>query len=300
VDDLAEDLYKNGKIKDKCESADFYHRLKLLEVQFPGLSVLLHRQGILSSPAQNVWTHKSLLGVAKQLLGPNISGHPAWNLRTKTPHESQGDVPWHQDSAYFDSDGDKTLILTAWVPLIDANVENGCMQVMKGGHKTGNIAPHTGCSGQTWHIEAVTNELPSFLGVSCDSDIVTVPTTMGSVLFLNNLIPHRSLPNLSDKIRWSFDFRYHKTGEPAGYSMKPSIILSKQDDPNYTIEWENWAKIDRTSLQAGKAEDKFETRIVGPWMERWPLTNHNRHTDYWQELKHSTTQDERNSLQFKY
>ena len=52
-----------------------------------------------------------------------------WNLRTKTPQNEQTTVPWHQDNGYFDTDAINTLIPTAWIPLIDANMENGCLQV---------------------------------------------------------------------------------------------------------------------------------------------------------------------------
>ena len=40
----------------------------------------------------------------------------------------------------------------------------------------------------------------------------------GSVLLLNNLIPHRSLPNNSNGIRWSLDLRWQKPDEPNGFS----------------------------------------------------------------------------------
>ena len=48
---------------------------------------------------------------------------------TKTPQNEQTTVPWHQDNAYFDPDALNVLLVTAWIPLIDANQENGCMQV---------------------------------------------------------------------------------------------------------------------------------------------------------------------------
>jgi len=47
------------------------------------------------------------------------------------------------------------------------------------------------------------------LGVECTNtdNWVTCEMPMGSVLFLNNLIPHRSLNNVSQDTRWSIDFR---------------------------------------------------------------------------------------------
>ena len=63
-----------------------------------------------------------------------------WNLRTKTPHNEQTTVPWHQDNAYLDPTALNTLQPTAWIPLIDANTENGCMQVSSAWEWRGTIA----------------------------------------------------------------------------------------------------------------------------------------------------------------
>ena len=62
---------------------------------------------------------------------PTLSGNPVWNLRTKTPQNEQTTVPWHQDNAYLDNSSLRVLQPTAWVPLIDTNTKNGCMQVTK-------------------------------------------------------------------------------------------------------------------------------------------------------------------------
>ena len=59
------------------------------------------------------------------------TGHSVWNLRTKTPQNEQTTVPWHQDNAYLDQDALGTLMPTAWIPLLDANTLNGCMQVSR-------------------------------------------------------------------------------------------------------------------------------------------------------------------------
>ena len=58
-----------------------------------------------------------------------VLGHPVWNLRTKTPQNEQATVPWHQDNAYLDNSALHALQPTAWIPLIDTNMKNGCMQV---------------------------------------------------------------------------------------------------------------------------------------------------------------------------
>ena len=74
VDILAEKLYSAGKIADKCNSAGFYHRLTLIEQQFKGAAVLLHKMGYLPPALRQLWGHVRLLNAVEQFIGPNIAG----------------------------------------------------------------------------------------------------------------------------------------------------------------------------------------------------------------------------------
>ena len=71
---LANKLYEGGKIQDKCEKAGFYKRLTLLEQQFKGAAVLLHKMGYLPVGFRNLWSNERLLNVVEQMIGPNIAG----------------------------------------------------------------------------------------------------------------------------------------------------------------------------------------------------------------------------------
>ncbi len=35
------------------------------------------------------------------------------------------------DSAYLEPESDKILVITCWIPLVDTNGENGCLQVKR-------------------------------------------------------------------------------------------------------------------------------------------------------------------------
>ena len=103
VDELAERLYAAGRIRDKHAEEGFATRLTKLEQEFPGAAVLIHIGGVLGQPLADLWGAKELLDVVEQILGPEIAGHPVWNLRTKTPLNPLATVPWHQDTAYLAS-----------------------------------------------------------------------------------------------------------------------------------------------------------------------------------------------------
>ncbi len=73
--------------------------MNALEGQFPGTCVLMAKRGVLPPEIASLWSSETLLSIAKQLLGPDIAGHPVWNLRSKVPNQEQVTVPWHQDTA---------------------------------------------------------------------------------------------------------------------------------------------------------------------------------------------------------
>lgn len=43
----------------------------------------MHKRGVLPAEVASLWSSETLIRIAKQLLGPDIAGHPVWNLRTK-------------------------------------------------------------------------------------------------------------------------------------------------------------------------------------------------------------------------
>ena len=48
----------------------------------------------------DLWTNERLLNMVEQIIGPDVAGHPVWNLRVKPPVKPPKDdpmtVPWHQ------------------------------------------------------------------------------------------------------------------------------------------------------------------------------------------------------------
>lgn len=104
--------------------------------------------------------------------------------------------PWHQDLAYFSVnrfDG----VAGVWIALDAATVENGCMHVIPGGHRTGP-RPHywskVDCEITTGAVEpgsAVAIELPP-----------------GGLMIFDGLLPHETPPNRSNRRRRALQFHY--------------------------------------------------------------------------------------------
>ncbi|XP_064605127.1 uncharacterized protein LOC135470236 [Liolophura sinensis] len=283
VDELAQKLFEAGKIKDLYESEGYFTRLIKIEEDFPGANIILHKTEKLPQAFRNLWSNERLLNVVEQFVGPDIGGHPVWNLRTKTPNNEATTVPWHQDSAYMAKDSYGKHILTAWIPLVDANEVNGCMQMLRAGHKLGKVARHQCCVGPTWYVETTKEEMERSLGVNVEEDIVTCPIPYGGMLLFNNITPHRSLQNSSNGVRWSMDLRWYNPYQGEGFwGLKKGVVMRLKDKPGLKIDWEPFEAENRNALQAttisSEKLDEFDTTVPGPWMKQWEIVNHNRHT----------------------
>lgn len=283
VDNLAEKLFTAGLIKNKYKEKTFFNRLSFIEKEFKGASVLLHKAGVLPQEVRDLWSNENLLNVVEQIIGPEIAGHPVWNLRTKTPHNEQATVPWHQDNAYLSPKSLDTLQVTAWIPLIDANMKNGCIEVAAGGHRKGKTIKHTCCAGGTWYVELKEQDMADDLDVDLKKDLVICEVPYGGVLFMNNAIPHRSLENFSDIIRWSLDLRWqHPDHDNGFYGLKDNVLMRSAKSPNLEIDWSAMAGVDRSKVQMKSVDednDDLVPEICGPWMKRWEVVHHNRHTE---------------------
>ena len=50
---------------------------------------------------RRLWSGEKLCNAVEQLIGPDIGGHPVWNLRTKVPQDEASTVPWHQGKGVY-------------------------------------------------------------------------------------------------------------------------------------------------------------------------------------------------------
>jgi len=168
--------------------------------------------GKLDGPALfDLLVHPGLLELIEGLVGPEIISS-AYRLRPKVPGFYHGIVPWHQDSGYFEPFCDRALLVTVWIPLVDATPERGCLQVIPGVHR-GPIAEHVR-RPEIKYLEIPSSAMPA-------GDAVTVPVPKGGALLLTNRTPHCSTENTTDVIRWSLDFRYQGGDAPTNFEAAP-------------------------------------------------------------------------------
>ncbi|MGH2608963.1 MAG: phytanoyl-CoA dioxygenase family protein, partial [Tepidiformaceae bacterium] len=79
--------------------------------------------------------HTAILDAVEDVIGPNIR---LFHLSVWPKNAGdQAYVSWHQDATYFGLE--PPLQVTAWVALTDASIDAGCMEVIPGSHKLGQL-----------------------------------------------------------------------------------------------------------------------------------------------------------------
>jgi ectoine hydroxylase-related dioxygenase (phytanoyl-CoA dioxygenase family) len=121
-----------------------------------------------------------------------------------------------------------------WVPINDAPVETGCLQFLRGVHKSGLKKHDLG------RVDGLT--LPGDVADAGTVDIV--PAKRGDILLIHRHCPHASLPNVSDQLRFSLDLRFHPAGQPSGRDVLPSFIARSRSDPSRELsDPEAWTEM---------------------------------------------------------
>ncbi|NKB66656.1 MAG: hypothetical protein GKR89_06310 [Candidatus Latescibacteria bacterium] len=226
VDQYARQTHAAGHLTDLGADLPFPKRLAHIHDQLADPAPLL---GLVNGKLKTegmfqILTQPALLDIVEAVIGPEILAHPQFNLRAKLPNQDASVVPWHQDLGYLQPDAEETFMVNFWIPLVDATPENGCMEVIAGSHQTPLIG-HDHGMGPGANFKGITDDyLPSGEEVSC-------PVKKGGVLLIQHKTIHRSIPNLSDHIRWSLDLRYSDPAQPSGRDEVPGFIARSQADP---------------------------------------------------------------------
>lgn len=185
-------------------------------------------------------TNQRLLDLAEEFIGPEILVSPIGHVRIKLPEGTlnsrdglASQVPWHQDGGVVLDEADQSNVLTLWVAINDATIDNGCMQVVP-------------CDRESDLIRHCTSYFTFIPDTMLEQDkAVQLPMKAGSVLLMHPKTVHSSLGNTTtDQIRISMDLRYQPIGEPTGRPMFPAFIGRSRANPDLEVrDHESWSQM---------------------------------------------------------
>ena len=195
----------------------------------------------------------AVLDAVEDLIGPDIRLFhlSVWPKHARDP----AFVSWHQDATYFGLE--PPVQVTAWVALTDAPIESGCMEVLPGSHRLGQLhhrqsdAPHNLLSrGQT-----VTAQLDR-------GRTEFMPVKAGQMSLHHTHLVHRSGPNRSDRRRVGLGIGYIPASARCRCTTRLSAMLVRGTDL-----WGHFDDEPRPQADYGAVERAFHTQAVARFRE---------------------------------
>ncbi len=125
--------------------------------------------------------------------------------RLDVPNDKRNALEWHQERSFFPQNRDGSHSLVCWIPLTNVTEEMGTIHISPESHKGGLIIPERNekkNGSSTRQISVPEEHIKKY-------EDLTVSVDVGDVVFLNMLLFHRSGVNISDKIRYAVQARFH-------------------------------------------------------------------------------------------
>lgn len=144
-----------------------------------------------------VWqlcAHPAMVSRVSGLLGRDLL---VWSSVLFVKPPGAKGIPWHQDIAYWHLEPGITV--SAWLAIDPARVENSCVQVIPGSHKT--VLPRIKADG--WAFRKMAD--PSLFDTT---KAVNMELSPGQFFLFNERVLHGSPPNSSTSRRLGLSVRY--------------------------------------------------------------------------------------------
>lgn len=283
LDKVAKRLHQEGLIASSFEALGFDQRFAKVVSHHPdaindfNISLPLENGEI---DADKYYAHtgpavfhllrnSKILDVVESVIGPEISSSPVQQMRMKPPqqelcsenitHSGVGITTWHQDTVAVLPEADNTNQLTVWVAVTDADEENGCLVSIPGSH----------LEGAHEHVPGVIPREPTV-----PASIINgrkgrpLPVKRGGLVIFHKNNIHCSLPNRSNRFRWSVDLRYHPVGQASGRPAFPGFVARSRANPASELKnaqvWNQLWQESRRKIIAGEYK--------GPIFKDWENT----------------------------
>ena len=244
VEELRRDVVQLARGKYPCENIKPMPE-QLSEAEVIKNILCIHQPHFVSPVIEKYVKHPKISGILSQIAAAHI---PFWDGSVKCmqsmffvkPPGFQGQA-WHQDEIYIPT-RDRSLV-GAWIALDDATVENGCLYVIPGSHRTGYLYPQRAHDNPEEFDFA-----PESHGFD-ESVEIPVEVKTGALVFFNGYLLHRSRKNRSQVYRrvlvnhymnaWSHLPWQVRQGESVAMADRRTVVPVAGIDPYAWKGYEN-------------------------------------------------------------
>ena len=206
VDRLADRFYREGKVDSRFADQPFNRRLVQL-CESAGEDVRIWELRTRASVTPELYQfvrHPRMLELMSALLGPEVAWTGSFAVRVKLPESEETRFPWHQDTQYYGNPTQHLHVISVWIPLVDVDEQNGCLQLLAGSHRWGLL-------GGARDSERVVRMFEDVEQTRQRRPVV-LPMRRGDLLAFTNMTcsanGHASTLNQTNEMRWSVDLRY--------------------------------------------------------------------------------------------
>ena len=171
--------------------------------------------------AAKIAREPAVLDAVEDLIGPDIVLYQftIFPKEARTPSF----VDWHQDATYFSLEPAEQV--TAWVALSDASVAAGCMEVIPGSHRAGQLRHEDRVAANNMLSRGQT------LAERFDTSVTDfMPLRPGQLSLHHTHILHRSGPNNADDRRIGFGISYVPAHCRCTSSIRVTASLVRGED----------------------------------------------------------------------
>lgn len=234
VSEIADALATAGLITDKLQNRPFETRLAEL---FDGLNddqFLKYGRSWRDRKVgyYRLMANPKILDAVESLIGGEIFSNPVYNTRPKVPGVAAGAVPWHQDKSYW-PDANANPVITVWIPLVDATLENGCLHIWPRTHKKRVLSYHTEEYSGTGYTEIDNQHMKKVQPLA-------LPLEAGGAILFNDRCIHSSTPHRGKGVRWSVDLRYQPTDQDPMTYIGAGFLARSREHPERVATEKDW------------------------------------------------------------
>ena len=172
---------------------------------------------------RKIWESSRMQSLMEKIFNESVFMFKGINIRFSLPSDEKYLTVPHQDHYYISQTPN---FRTVWIPVMDIEQGMGGLELIRASHKLG-LLEHIEDNGVESYILKGRNQS----GIALDTisgNWLTTEYRPGDLLVLHSHTIHRSMPNLSKKIRLSMDNRFQPISEPRISQAEKTILELRQ------------------------------------------------------------------------